>query len=190
MSTKIYDAYKVNNLSITEVVDKLKKIKHEYHEKAHQFLMTCDKDKLKENYGDNYIKLYDTLREHARKQTNDVFNWTASVMLYFHQDDIYIQFFGLSFRLEPNIEEIFEGNLQDFHYQNQTDEWWCYESDNYTEEEIKGFEEDWANRQLVWGEIFGDEWVPAKCGLTYIIYDENDAFDVSMRYFKEIGELQ
>lgn len=179
MSTKIYNAYKINDMTITEIMVKLQILRKRNFEEIQNFLV---------GWGEKRVKLYcegETLYKVLKKEASmlsySAFNFGYDVVLFFHNDNIYIQFFGNDNNIDH--EEIFDGKLEDFHYQNQSDPWFDYKEE-ITTEDYKAAEENWVLRKKVWDEIFSDNWVPSKCGLTFNIYSPDDAFKVSCDFYQ------
>ena len=169
MSTKIYNAYKIDNLTMPQVMECLYKIKTNYLEDIKDFIINkVDHQKILEKY--NYNSFKEMLMDVHLKNINSSFNWNASVMVYFHKDDIYLITFGLP---EFFLDSFGENNISDYHYQNQCDPWYDYE-ENLTPEQLKEYELDWAQREKVWDEIIGNRYRFSESGLSYDIFSADD----------------
>lgn len=180
MSTKIYNAYKVIGLTPSDLMLKLQKLREVYHDAVQEKLEGYNKEYLAVEYVDSN-GLMKALREDAKSGMNTPFNFCASIMVYFHKDEIYIQSFGLDRKV--NIEGFFGSHIEDFHYQNQVDEW--YEYEGLEGEAYDAAVENWKHRKQIWDEIFENSWSPNKVGMVYELYTPSDYFDTGLRYFQK-----
>lgn len=185
MSTKIYNAYKVNNMTTDEIMMKLHELREWYFVKINEFLLRVGMERIKKNYGD-YTGFLDKLREDSDKLIDRPFNFSSSIMVYFHGGDIYIQFFGMSFPFDH--ETFFEGNLEDYHYQNQSDPWYDY--DGLEGDELKEAEDNYKLREKVWDDILGDRTTFAECGLVFELYKKEDYFRVGYKFWTENNDKE
>jgi len=166
MSTKIYNAYKFLGKT-NEIIPMLKDIKKLYLEDiTNIFIKVANIKYTKKEYNfleeDTILKdlksyeLSDILEDIMKKGYNDPLNIQSSAMVYFHNGDIYIQFFGLKDRHFKKYED----KLIDYHYQNQVDQsnydWDKEKWEEMTPERQKELEDDWDNRRKVWDEIITD----------------------------------
>ena len=166
MSTKIYNAYKFLGKT-NEIIPMLKDIKKIYLNDVKEMLIKyanisfskkeydfLDNDYLLKELPSYYLS--DILESIMRKGYNVPLNIQSSAMVYFHKDDIYIQFFGLKSKYYDKYKNI----LIDFHYQNQVDQsnydWDKEKWDEMTTERQKELEDDWDHRKEVWDEIITD----------------------------------
>jgi len=166
MSTKIYNAYKFLGKT-NEIIPMLKDIKKIYLNDVKEMLIKyanisfskkeydfLDNDYLLKELPSYYLS--DILESIMRKGYNVPLNIQSSAMVYFHKDDIYIQFFGLKSKYCDKYKNI----LIDFHYQNQVDQsnydWDKEKWDEMTTERQKELEDDWDHRKEVWDEIITD----------------------------------
>lgn len=183
MSTKIYSAYRIKEeYSIEDVMEKIKKIKILYKSEIVNFLFgRWDSIKIANDIKDCY-ELSTYLKDVIKKGYNDYLNFSASVMVYFFEGRIYIQFFGLDGHiLKTNfVDDIFDGMIEDYHYQNQSDPWWSYEDKEITKEQEEIYEVEWAERERVWDGILGDLHKFSDIGLAYDIFGGGDCFDISL----------
>lgn len=167
MSTKIYSAYKFLGKT-SEIIPMLKDIKKIYLNDVKEMLIKyanisfskkeydfLDNDYLLKELPSYYLS--DILESIMRKGYNIPLNIQSSAMVYFHKDDIYIQFFGLKSKYYDKYKNI----LIDFHYQNQVDQsnydWDKEKWDEMTIERQKELEDDWDHRKEVWDEIITDD---------------------------------
>jgi len=166
MSTKIYNAYKFLGKT-SEIIPMLKDIKKIYLDDVKNTMVKFSEVKFyKENYSfltdDSMLKdlpsyhLSYILEDIMKKGYNEPLNIQASSMVYFHKDDIYIQFFGLKINHFDKYKDI----LIDFHYQNQSDQsnydWDKEKWNDMSPERQKELEDDWDHRKEVWDEIITD----------------------------------
>lgn len=160
MSTKIYDAHKFLGKT-SEIIPMLKDIKKIYLNDVKEMLIkyaNISFSKKEYNFldGDYLLKelpsyYLSNILESIMKKVQ------SSSMIYFHKDDIYIQFFGLKSKYYEKYKNI----LIDFHYQNQVDQsnydWDKEKWDEMTSERQKELEDDWDHRKEVWDEIITDD---------------------------------
>lgn len=179
MSTKIYNAYKINNMTIEEVMVKLRVIKERYHEFAVDLISKTDLDR----YCDGEKNLMNTLKEETKNGQGYLFDFTSSIVLYFHEGNIYLQHFGFGYPYTLDLDDYFDlGVAVDYHYQNQSDPWYDYEADKFTEDEYAAHEVDYEERERVWEEILGDSGVPTDCGLVFEVFQTSDCFKIVHKY--------
>jgi hypothetical protein len=178
MSTKIYDAYRLNDGKLKTFFFIKRRLETLYE---HHVLRTVDAipDSLYVRDIDlgnvtEYVKsLFDKkIKEldavdmkliiDAVIDTNsqyDRLNFRSSMVLFHCRENIYIQFFGIDFDSGKNFISSLEASniLSDFHYQNQTDI-----PDNTTEEEYE-------KRRVIWDEIYkaANSYTPGEVGLSY-----------------------
>lgn len=180
MSTKIYNAYRVNKgISIDKVMDLLKQARKQYHEEVTKYLVLSE-ERLKVMYEvDSLGGLVKEIKESVNSGINDTLNFSASVMVYLFEGRIYLQFFGLDSPLKTDIVgTLFEPICTDYHYQNQTDAWYEYTDEEYTKKQLKEFEKDYEERKRVWDGIYGDSWKPVEVGLVYEVFTSSDSMMV------------
>ncbi len=182
MSIKIYNAYKID-MTMPEIMGKLKILHQTNFDKVVERLVLIGEERIKKYCDDKGIGLHELLKQESGKLTQSAFNFGYDVVLYFHKTDIYIQFFENELRVD--YKEIFDGKLEDFHYQNQSDPWYCFEN-NMSSDEIKEAEENYVIREKVWSEIFNESYKPSDAGLTYNIYSGDDAWMVGYKFYEKI----
>jgi hypothetical protein len=127
MSTKIYDAYKYEG-NLSSLLSTLQEIKITYLNSKIGMFSLLDKleievedgkkvmvkDLHQEILGEMFFG--DFLRETMRKGLSDPMNIEASAVVYPHNNDLYVMFFGINHRV---IKE--HKDFKDFHYQDQSD---------------------------------------------------------------------
>lgn len=178
MSTKIYNAYRVNDGKLGTVfsIKRELEILYERHvlktidsipnDLRVKDITLCNVTEYVKSLFDNKIKELDSVDMKFiinavmdRNARSERLNFRSSMVLYHHRKNIYIQFFGIDFDSGRDYIAGLEKNgiLSDFHYQNQTD----------TPENI--IEEEYKKRRVVWDEIFeaADSDTPGEVGLSY-----------------------
>lgn len=188
MSTKIYNAYKFNGktpqlINILkdirikyqiEQMDRLIKFKDYTFKKEYFKFLDNDCtmiDLVNHNLGD--LLLSDILEREMQICHNTPINISSSAVVYFYENDIYIQFFGLDEKYLQDYKNV----LIDFHYQNQTDmsnyNWYNEEWQNMSDERKKELEEDWNNRKNVWDNIMTNNDTFSESGLLFNFHPIN-----------------
>lgn len=180
MSTKIYNAYKyegsINDLLKIFLEQKIKVKKKIIKQVTESHMLTLWNRKafIEENRNKlvDYVALKN-LADYIKTVVLDydhTFSEELSIVVYFPTKDLFeketylFQIFGnvrdLNFKKYPEI--------QDFHFQNQSDE-----PDDVTEEE-------WDFREVVWETIFPGFERPSEIGLTYELISPLDASSVAI----------
>ena len=188
MSTKIYNAFKFEGTG-EELISILKEIKKEY--------ISLTKEKLiKYNYYSNWILekkrysflpkdvtfqelkelscseflLQDIIRTEERIGEHHPFNISASAVVYFCENNIYVQLFGLPRDYQEQVLNKYT-QFKDYHYQNQSDQSnydWDIESwESMTIERQEELEKEWEERERIWDIIMPDYSAPSELGLTF-----------------------
>lgn len=187
MSTKIYNAF-IFNSNIDELMSILYEIKTEYYQILENKLpnLNFNNWKLKKKRypflpsnltWQEFKKLdfSDYLLENIiekEKKINDYhpLNIDASIVIYFCENKIYTQFYGLDRDFQESILTKYD-KFQDYNYQDNTDQsnydWDNELWDNMSEERQLELEEDWKEREIIWNKILPDHSVPSDKGLTY-----------------------
>lgn len=154
MSTKIYDAYRVENDDIAYTYEFLNKIGTDYTNAVKNFLLGIRPKELK-SYSD-FSDLFDEL------------DFEASIVVYLHKGKIYIQLFDNRYiHLDklPTLKELIDSNqIIDYHYQNQSDPWFYYD-ETIDESKYEELEAEHEERGVIWDEIFEIHSSPSKVGL-------------------------
>jgi len=178
MSTKIYNAYLFGG-TLREVFDLKERLQKAYkidvinrlnalrdypiasisafgnNARATRYLEAYKDKTLKDV---PYFYLYDILREICERSFHEPLNFDASIVLYQHEDQIILQFFGLDAAFVECVgiiqKLVIGGKLVDFHYQNQTDR-----PDEITADE-------WLRREKAWNEIFDFSSKPSIAGFS------------------------
>jgi len=177
MSTKIYNAYKVESCyCIDDVIKSLIKTRELYHKHIVDYL-AGDYDNIKNRNGiTNVYGLSQILKDDIVDQ--GIFDYTASVVLYVNKGCVYIQFFGFDNKtFDEVVKPVFGRMMVDYHYQNQSDPWYEYE-ENLTPDKRLLYDKEYEERRIVWEEIFGDDYVPSSRGLSYDFYTKSDVIHI------------
>lgn len=179
MSWKIYEAYKWNG-SLEELYAHLFKMRKEFMAFGKSYLAALNKAQwfaqipADEKY--KVVKAKDILTEEMEKEFHKgrwhPLNIDASVVVYYFEGQLYIQYFGVGdcinlakiMKLSPLSKE--HPALAEFHYQNQTDQ----------PEDVS--EKDWEERERIWRGIFQDSGRPSDSGLTFGLIDCKDIFEL------------
>ena len=189
MSTKIYNAFKFNGNG-EELIVILKEIKKEYIQLTKNMLMKCNfssadwilkKDRypflpsdltwkeLKEINFSEFI-LENIIRKEEKIGEHHPFNISASAVVYFCENNIYIQLFGLPRDYQKQVLNKYS-QFKDYHYQNNTDQSnydWDKEDWNImAEERQKELEKEWDERKRIWNIIMPDYKAPSELGLSF-----------------------
>lgn len=189
MSTRIYDAYKIN-VPLHEFKKRIDSVKEEvakaYRKESTEMLDACVKDFMET--GKDFVIQHRFLKKglngvdkngkrryyYNKEQLEDLINQDLDVsaptfVFYVHETGNYCQIFcrfgNQPFKdLVESLEK--EGIISDFHYQNQTDP----EVEGMTDEEA--FEE-YERRREIWDEILECDSMgtPVNCGFTYNMID-------------------
>lgn len=188
MSTKIYNAFKFNG-EIEELMKIFSDIKSEYSELTKNKLKKLNPDlvfekkkypflekdiKLKDLKNDTFGEfiLSDIIEKEKIISGHHPFNIDASAVVYFFENNIYVQFFGLPRNYEKTLLNKLK-QFTDYHYQNSTDQsnynWEEEKWDEMSDERQKELEQEWKERLRVWEGIYrNDLWrAPSECGLVY-----------------------
>jgi hypothetical protein len=198
MSTKIYNAYKFNgdhkdiiylckNLSKLFVDDCIQKINQK-----ESFIIRSVRDKRtrkqrKRKYPLYHIELIDFLNDIIKEGYRHPLNFEASIVVYLHEKNIYMQFFGCE-KLIKKDNFKYKDSLEDFHYQNQVD-MSNYDEDKepwneMSEKRQLELEEDWEKRKEIWNEILGGSAYPVQNGLVYELFSKPTQYLIADEYFK------
>src|SRR6266576_1987819 len=102
------------------------------------------------------------IRETTQQGYRDPFNIESSVMIYFYKNAIYVQFFGVDWKLIKHNKY-----LKDAHYQNQTDQ----------PEGIS--DKEWKERERVIDGIFDEIGIFSNSGLIFKLLDRHDDFYIA-----------
>jgi len=179
MSTKIYNAYLFKG-SLGELFELKTKLQNLYKEQCKAVLHKLKdyemghiedfrtdnlaQDALKVNKGKKleqvpYYELMDILRGLCNRGFHHPLNFSASVVVYYQNEKMVVQFFGLNYGIsKPSLCQLLvdeyekSGKLIDFHYQNQTEQ-----PEDITDEE-------WRAREKFWDAIFDNYLTPAQAG--------------------------
>jgi len=190
MSTKIYDAFLWKS-NPQELQIFLNDLREKYIDWS--FSQLKKYNFFAEDGIDNCIKLWKYLGEQIQTGKRDPHNLEASVVVFFYENLIIIQFFGLDsiykddISLQRFLEEENKNLLQDFHYQNQTDPYYDDDDVLRTEEEYKLIEEEYENRNKVWKKIYDKRrYTPVDAGLVYDLSCQTTLFEIADKYFESL----
>jgi len=188
MSTKIYNAFKFEGTG-EELISILKEIKKEYISLTKEKLMKCNYSsdwilkksrytslpsdltwqELKETDFSEYL-LEDIIRKEEKIGEYHPFNISASAVVYFCENNIYLQLFGLPRDYQEEVLNKYT-QFKDYHYQNQTDQsnfdWDKEDWDTMTTERQEELEKEWNERERIWDKIMPDYEAPSELGLTF-----------------------
>ena len=182
MSTKIYEAWKVNDLSMDELMQFFHTIRNDYFKSCVEFVRKVKGD-------DDFGTVADELRTSMNSSERGCYNFGASIMVYFNKGEMYIQFFGMDFTDSPALKELVDNHLTDYHYQNQSDAYYDFEFDEgkITEAERDEKEVEYEQRKIVWDEIYGNRWRPNECGLVFELCTKDDYYKIAGKVFNLEG---
>ena len=188
MSTKIYNAFKFEGTG-EELISILKEIKKEYISLTKAMLMNCNYsswilkksrypflpsdltwEQLKETDFSEYL-LEDIIRKEEKIGEHHPFNISASAVVYFCENNLYVQLFGLPRDYQKEVLNKYT-QLKDYHYQNNTDQsnydWDKEDWNTMTIERQEELEKEWRERERIWDKImpnWGDS--PSESGLSF-----------------------
>jgi len=172
MSTKIYNAYKIENMTMPEIMECLYEMKEDTKNNFKHFIKhQTNHEEILKNW--DFVSFKEMLIDVNDKNINTPFNWKSSVVLYFHRDDIYIITFGVNL----DLKKYFKDNLFDYHYQNQSDPWYCFDYDEDSYEYIEA-EKEWEERGEIWDEIIGNRYSFSESGLSFDLFDINNSLSL------------
>jgi len=189
MSTKIYNAFKFNG-SGEELISIFQEIKKEYIQLTKNMLMKCNFSsadwilkksrypslpsdltwkELKEISYSEYL-LEDIIRKEEKIGEHHPFNISASSIVYFCENNIYVQLFGLPRDYQKQVLNKYS-QFTDYHYQNSTDQSnYDYDMEPWesmTIERQEELENEWSERRRVWDIIMPGYSAPSEIGLTF-----------------------
>jgi len=158
MSTKMFNLYKTS-MSIIRLDAWLQELK-EKHLEALVYQIAPFAKLAKPD-------LWEKLTEDTKAGYRSPFNIDASVVVYIDASKLYVQFFGVHYSLYEN--DVQEGRLLDFHYQNQSDK-----PDDISAQE-------WKKRAKVVNRLLDkdDSGMPSRCGFYRVLTDEMDCMKVA-----------
>lgn len=202
MSTKIYNAFKFEG-SGEELIAILKDIKKEYVELTKNKLMRLNYSsewilkksrypslpsdltwkELKETICSEYL-LEDIIRKEEKIGEHHPFNISASAVVYFCENNIYIQLFGLPSDYQAHFLTKYT-QFKDYHYQNSTDQsnydWDKEDWESMVEDRQKELETEWDERCRIWDIIMPGYSSPYELGLTFDFVPINYEMNVFCR---------
>lgn len=116
----------------------------------------------------SYCDIDYILQTYIRSGYNELLNFQASIVVYTHKENIYVQFFGVR-----GVKKYINKKFSDFHYQNQTDR----------DEKIS--DEEWKNREKVWDYIFKVTDKPSMSGLAFPLFELENCWDFCYWYWNK-----
>ena len=186
MSTKIYNAF-IFNGSGEELITILKEIKSEYYEllknkltklnfgwiltkKRYPFLPSdVNWKEFKALDFSDYL-LEDIIEKEKKIGEHHPLNIDASVVVYFCEDKIFLQFFGLPNDFQKLVLNKYT-QFKDYHYQNSTDQsnydWDKEPWESMTKERQLELENEWNERYRIWNKIMPGYSAPSENGLYF-----------------------
>lgn len=125
--------------------------------------------------------LTDIIETEMKRSEYHPFNINASAVVYFCENKIYIQFFGLPRDFQKIKIESFD-KFKDYHYQNSTDmsnyDWDKEDWNQMSKERKEELQNEWCERHRVWEKIMSETVTPSECGLVYDFHPNH--YDLSM----------
>ena len=183
MSTKIYNAYKVCDNNVETVFKIKKELEPLYENFVHDILSTYGKISVKQaaDLLNGSLSKYDLpldkksmpvnkqlhflicniLEAHIESGRNLPLNVEAAVTLFEHKGNLYLQFFGFPNSYFGKYFKQLERRkiIADWHYQDSVDK------------PAKIKKKDWAERELVWDQIYDSYYSPAQPGFVHKFSD-------------------
>jgi hypothetical protein len=161
MSTKIYDAYVVEGMTIDQLLDHLVKFRKTYIKDSIDFLESVLKDDKDLNFG----RLTELLISVMRGGSHNPLNMESSILIVPYKGKLYIKFFVDRHMLHTGAFEklVNKKYFKDFHYQNQTDR----------PKEVNS--KEWEKRRRIWDGIMKRGITFAEVGLIFKLIDETNA---------------
>ena len=190
MSTKIYNVYKFDgkHRDIVPFLDSLReKTKEELTNRIDKWIYRdypiqiqfptgeLSKKPSEIEYASEIRWLLEYKRQNLGVRT-DQLHYDPTAVVYFYNNDIFIQFFDFKFELTDYPQ------LSDYHYQNSTDmSNYDWRNENWNDMSDVRKEEltiDWTTRQYIWDQIFtSDRGNPKTAGLSYSLLPSNWEID-------------
>lgn len=165
MSTKIFNAYRYTGDSINTLLEDLRQCKEWYSQKVLDMLL----DLFKGNEVSS-ASLFDITEQMLSGKIKMVLNPEDAVMVYPHQDDLYVQFFCKEGYIPEMVE--LSGRFEDCHYQNQTDK-----PEDVTEEQ-------WECRSEIWDAIHKD-YYSVENGFCYDLIKPYWSTEIACQLFRQ-----
>jgi hypothetical protein len=194
MSTRIYDAFKINDGKLETVFAIKRGLEPRYERHVLKTLNRVGDDFLVrdlkfiqatpavERLLDKRIKripigdLLEVIDLVMARNLKEPLNFSTSMVLFYHKDNIYIQFFGVDFDTGREYISDLEKKdiISDFHYQNQTD----------APYDIS--EKDFKARGEVWNGIYKlPSDTPVRVSFSYDFWSRG--FQILHKFFQEQG---
>lgn len=183
MSTKIYDAYKVKDMTLFDLLKYFQKMKNEILQ-YYANNMIVDFDKLQLDKGSETIDFVDVskiLEISDNMNTDNPYDTrkiyvVSSVVIYPHRNgDLYVHFFNVKNNIMKKYI-INNQHFEDFHYQNSSDmSNFNMKKENIntmTSERREELERDWNYRREVWDELLSGLAIPSENGFIFEFTDK------------------
>lgn len=179
MSTKIFNAYQ-----FLGDADHLMQRLRAYRLQWQDFQIA----RLKQMEPLEFTKLRAAIVKQSTKQFKsfaDVYDVSGSVAIYFVGKKIFCQTFLQSSGTPPKL---IDHQFQDYHYQDQSDEW--YELDStLSKEQKKQAAIEWKQRKEVWDKIFDANFSsPIESGLAYELVSRLEMQHIAIQVLKGTKE--
>jgi hypothetical protein len=166
MSTKMYNFYQYPRNDIFALQQWLEALRPKCQQYSIQEIVKYHK----------LIKgdLWDRLMEDTTTGLRSPFNIDSSVVVYLDGIDIYVQFFGVPYKLYA--QEVVDGMLINNEYQDQTDQ----------PEDVS--DEEWDRRDQLIDRLLNkhDSGMPSKCGFSFVLMDKHDCMWVCHQVQKHL----
>lgn len=186
MSTKIYNAFKVNDRK--KLLSKIREVRPDIR----KYFKDVFLKQVEVSDWEDMERFF-----HYNKKGSPSFNASTidierilncfsliaqpTVVLFYDGDDMYVQFFGFNQKIITDLWK--NGAMSDFHYQNQTDP----EVKGMTDEEA---EKEYERRSTVWERIYeGTGWAPSEGGFVQKMLTWDDTYDMASAFCKKGEEL-
>lgn len=187
MSTKIYNAYLWAG-TIEELINFFHVIRQEYIKQAVEHLIKFHKwfdakEKEEKEKQNGYFNLQFYLQAQIRKGLNEPDNIDASMMVYFHQNKIAFQTFGLELFIEKQIgQKDFERPLRNMVENHPKTKFYGYWNNVDPDESCS--DEEWVERENFWDFLE----VPSTSGLVYELSNSDTLWRITSLYDEQYKE--
>lgn len=204
MSTKIYNAYKVKNMNLFELLKYFQEMRKEILQKyTNEHLINFDRVQMdKESEELDFVDdVLSRLKKLDDTNTDDPYDpkkfyVVSSVVVYPHKNEnLYVHFFNVR---QDILKEYIEDNshFEDFHYQNSTDmsnfDMKKENINTMSTERKKELEDEWEHREEIWDDLLPYMAIPVENGFTFIFTDKESisrvVFEKNMKEFSKWRE--
>lgn len=191
MSTKIFGAYEYDG-NIVQLYNFLRKFRLELLSKMEDiiFQKTVDYAQRCADYREAFNTIMDDAESQTKSNMNgimDDLDFKTNCAIYLDDERIVVQFFIDTLnhkRFKQLFEDWVENNsaFSDYHFQDQTDPYFAFEDEEYSEKELQKLEDDWKNRREFYNKTFARNFLsPSVAGLGYTFIEYMDvAFSASL----------